>query len=619
VHLSSFRVSNYKSFRDSKKVRLEPGFNVVVGANNAGKTALAEALSLKYSDKPHRSFETVPVPSASPDPVSQVEVAFELSREEFLEVLEGIPQPFLVPILPRDPSNIDVRGWARRFLDAVRDINRIEYVRRSDGLSSAYLTAYDVRPAPNSSVQALMFQLDTPSKELGPSFDGVPQVPAAGTFEQQAAGLLAGRVYYFKAERLNLGDSTAVHVQELAPDASNLAACLHTLQSNPARFRRLNTLLGDIFEEVRQVAVPLSQDGRVRILLWSIDPVSEREDLAVPLSESGTGIGQVLAILYVVLTAERSKTIIIDEPQSFLHPGAVRKLIEILKHYERARHQYVITTHSPTVINAAEPRMLLAVRKEGAESIVEQIDALETREQELLLREVGARLSDVFGADDILWVEGHTEETCFPLILSKVARRPLLGTKILGVVQTGDFESKHSETILEIYRRLSEGRGLLPPAVGFIFDREDRDEGKREDLERLSGGKVVFTGRRMFENYLLNSSAIAAVASNIEGFREGIDIEPKEVSRWLEKHRWDNKYFGKTMEKVSRTEEVWSSDVHGAKLLGDMFQDLSETRIFYDKVEHGTALTRWLCDKAPEDLRDIERLIEDRLDNPISR
>jgi hypothetical protein len=572
VHLTSFRVINSKSFRDSGEVRLGPGFNVVVGANNAGKTALAEALSLRSPDKPHRSPETVPNPSASPDPISQVEVAFELNREEFLGVLEGITPPWLVPIQPPDPTNVDVQGWTQRFLDAIREQTVVECVFRSNGLWSAQLAGYDVRPEPNSTIEMLAFRADTSSKELELATSDVTRASASATLATHAAGVLANRVYYFKAERLNVGETNAAYSQELAPDASNLAQCLHTLQGNPARFQRLNALVGEIFSEVRQITVPLTPQGLVRILVWSIDPLSEREDLAVPLSESGTGIGQDLAILYVVLTAERSKTMIIDEPQSFLHPGAVRKLIEILKHYERTRHQYVITTHSPTVITATEPDTLLAVRKEGAESVVEQIDASETRNQDLLLREVGARLSDVFGADDILWVEGPTEEACYPLILERVARRPLLGTKILGVVQTGDFESKHSDTILEIYRRLSEGRGLLPPAIGFIFDREDRHKEARKDLERRSGGKVVFTNRRMYENYLLNPCAIAAVASETEGFSEGGDVEPEEINQWLEQHRWDSRYFDARVEENSQTEESWLSDVHGAKVLDDIFK-----------------------------------------------
>jgi len=209
--------------------------------------------------------------------------------------------------------------------------------------------------------------------------------------------------------------------------------------------------------------------GRVRALLWNIDQDTEREDLAVPLSESGTGVGQVLAILYVVFTSEYPRTIVIDEPQSFLHPGAVRKLFEILKGYPQ--HQYMITTHSPNAVIAADPRALFLVRKEGEESVVEQLDVCETRDQARFLREVGASLSGVFGANNVLWVEGATEEECFPLIVSKVAERQLLGTKIVGVLSTGDLGGRHSRDVYRIYEGLSQSGGLLPPAVGFIFAR----------------------------------------------------------------------------------------------------------------------------------------------------
>jgi predicted ATPase len=61
VRIRTFRVVNYKSFVDSGELRLEPGFNVIVGRNNVGKTALAEAVGLHLlTDKPHRSLRTVP-------------------------------------------------------------------------------------------------------------------------------------------------------------------------------------------------------------------------------------------------------------------------------------------------------------------------------------------------------------------------------------------------------------------------------------------------------------------------------------------------------------------------------------------------------------------------------
>jgi len=58
MHISHFQLFNYKSFRDSGALEFKPGINIIVGANNAGKTALLEALSLDFENNPHRSLKT---------------------------------------------------------------------------------------------------------------------------------------------------------------------------------------------------------------------------------------------------------------------------------------------------------------------------------------------------------------------------------------------------------------------------------------------------------------------------------------------------------------------------------------------------------------------------------
>ena len=230
------------------------------------------------------------------------------------------------------------------------------------------------------------------------------------------------------------------------------------------------------------ITTPTKRDtSRIEVRIWDFDPQSERDDLATPLGECGTGIGQVLAMLYIVVTSETPKIILIDEPQSFLHPGAIRRLFEIFK--ENDQHQYIVTTHSPTVITAADPQTILLVRKDDSESIITPVDMKNSDDANIILREIGARLADVFGADNILWVEGQTEETCFPQILSAISQEPLLGTVIRGVLNTGDFDKRSRELTLQIYRRLSEGSGILPPAIGFIFDRERQSEAYVEEQE----------------------------------------------------------------------------------------------------------------------------------------
>ena len=45
MHISQFHIRNFKSFWDSNAGELGPGFNVIMGPNNSGKTAIVESLT----------------------------------------------------------------------------------------------------------------------------------------------------------------------------------------------------------------------------------------------------------------------------------------------------------------------------------------------------------------------------------------------------------------------------------------------------------------------------------------------------------------------------------------------------------------------------------------------
>jgi predicted ATPase len=606
MHISTIQIRNYKSFYDSQEIHLTAGFNIVVGQNNVGKTALAEALSLTFEDKPHRSLKTFPMAQTPVAGRSSVSISFVFSGEELTDVLLNRFNDFY--LLSND-SNADVPD--RKFRNMLSSEVSLDCVYHHDEFLAAYFPSYDASRNIQRGINlsGVHFVVDRASRIIERA--SVNTTSHSGLLNFRLANLLREDIYMFRAERLNIGVSAFGLNTELSTDARNLAEVLHILQSNPSRFRRYNDLIATIFPEVHSISVPPGPvDGKVQILIWEIDPGTERVDLAMPLAESGTGIGQVLAILYVVLMSDHPRTIIIDEPQSFLHPGAARKLIEILKGYPQ--HQFVIMTHSPIALTAANPSTLLLVRKEGVESRVDAIDVRETRELRAFLSEVGASFSDVFGADHILWVEGATEEQCFPRILEKLSETPLLGTVIMGVKQTGDLSGKQARTAFEIYERLSQGQGLLPPAVGFIFDQEGRSPTQREDLSRQSKGLIFFIPRRMYENYLIDAHAIAAVASSIEGFRDRA-ITPTEIEGWLNEHRWERKYFKNRIleaEKVEQTDVFWNKNVHGAEVLEDIFKHFSENRINFDKVVHGVALTDWLLESKPEYLAEVARLLE---------
>jgi hypothetical protein len=121
-----------------------------------------------------------------------------------------------------------------------------------------------------------------------------------------------------------------------------------------------------------------------------------REGISVALSECGTGVSQILALLYVVVTAQSRRIIVIDEPNSFLHPGAAKKLISILKQFD---HQYIISTHSADLIRVIDPDVLHQIGWKETASTFETVDRTSIQHQRKILADLGVSLSDVFGAD----------------------------------------------------------------------------------------------------------------------------------------------------------------------------------------------------------------------------
>jgi hypothetical protein len=113
----------------------------------------------------------------------------------------------------------------------------------------------------------------------------------------------------------------------------------------------------------------------------------------------------------------------------------------------------------------------------------------------------------------------------------------------------------------------------------------------------------------MYENYLLTPRAIASVASSIQGFGD-TPIVAEEVEEWFQHHSSDSKYFGERINEADRSDELWRQKVHGADVLKNTFEGLSDNRVTFDKVRHGVALTEWLVENEPEDLAEVVELLE---------
>lgn len=623
MYISSFQLSNYKSYYNSELLALSAGINLIVGPNHVGKTALLEGLRLNFEVNPYRSSQLKRRKDPKKAIASSAKASFTIGHEELWEVLRdmrdrvGVPLPDgLLGESQLDDAERNKR--AQKFVDQV--FNRTAYtidalyrMSKDDNTGRLFPAKFpsfgdydaggmeDQHPFAWCQIneEGRLVVVDT-QRHGNRQFDAGVSV----------LGALKKRLYNFKAERFNVGKYAAGLGRRLESDAKNLPEVLGNLMGEtPAKFRLLNQHFQTIFPQISEVAarnVPSDSQpyGPSReIIVYEVESLDPED--AIPLSDSGTGLGQVLAMLYVLVESSQPQVIIIDEPQSFLHPGAVRKLFEIFSLYPQ--HQYIISTHLPYIIHAAKPSTITLVTKErGQESRLQPIDVNETQELSICFDQVGARLSDAYGADNILWVEGLTERDCFPMILEKYSRQRLMGTEVVPVISVDEVLGKGADRVVGIYRQLSQGKGLRPPAVGFIFDRECRRKEKRKDLERQLGGSVRFIDRRMYENYLLEPKAIAAVLKELPGVKKSA-VTAARIKRWLEKEVTKPGYL------CSLPDEPWINTVDGAKVLERLFAHFSDQTVEYKKVEHGVKLTRWLLDNEIGDLREVAILVEELL------
>lgn len=610
MQITEIKIKNYKSFIESPEIIFDKGFNVVVGQNNVGKTALLEGLSLSFSPKPHKSIKTKPHEGTALNGISTVDFTIKVSGGELYNILIEDAGRYPFPISEADAQSCsDLERYFYDFLEK----NKIEFLYTKNSNQSHWTVK--TKSSIKSFTECARLVVGNLGKGMS-KFHGFV-LSNVGQLDELGVSLYArfsSKIYCFRAERMNIASCNSKAATELSPNAGNLADVLHVLQSrNRPKFARYNLLVHQIFETIYEVRVVPVGAQQLMINLVIDEHDSERDDLLMSLDDCGTGVSQVLSILYVAITAESPKIIIIDEPNSFLHPGAARKLIEILKR-DFPQHQYIVSTHSPEIISAADPSTITLLQWDRPVTKVTQLDSNNMQDLSICLSEVGARLSDVFGAEKILWVEGQTEEECFRLILNNVSADGLIGLSIVPVRNTGDFDGKKADLILDIYNRISTGNVLLPPLVGFVFDRENKSERQIEDIVRKSNGDVTFLNRRMYENYLLDSGAISHVMNTLPAFKDD-KVTPENISEWLIKNGNGNKYINASVEEFSLDNREWLCGVDSARLLRDLFSELSEAKETYIKTVHSFMITKYLNEIKPECFDELRDLLVEIISN----
>ena len=161
--------------------------------------------------------------------------------------------------------------------------------------------------------------------------------------------------------------------------------------------------------------------------------VADADGKYYPLANQGSGLQR--AFLWSAIEAlsdtgkmksgrasiknEEPKILLVEEPESFLHPPAVRSAREALyKIAELENWQVMITSHSPIFIDVSKPNttIIRVEKNEGATKIFSTEKANfsdDERERLQMIRNCHPTINEFFFANKVILVEGDTEQAAF--------------------------------------------------------------------------------------------------------------------------------------------------------------------------------------------------------------
>jgi hypothetical protein len=331
MYLKQLKITNYKSFFETTEFDFEPGFNVLLGANSSGKTSVLEAMCFHdFQPIPHRSYLVAKEIDSSTKEGSSTEVGFSVTNEEVQKLIF----PAASYVLGIDPSVTQLQSSDFESLKMkVRDepltleVSSEVSISRVSQLVRLRFTdwpcAWRVLNQ-NQNVDGL--QVLTVGDPNGRSTYGTNISDSVSLWQR-----IPPKIYKFSSER-SIHSVYGHHPNsDLLPNGQNLAYCINHLQSdNPHLSQELNRLLNRVFPTIHWVGAPGNGNNQFELKIHTNPSQLKRNDLAVPISRVGTGVGNALAMLYVALTAQTERFILLEEPNSYLHPRALRELLAIL-------------------------------------------------------------------------------------------------------------------------------------------------------------------------------------------------------------------------------------------------------------------------------------------------
>lgn len=262
-------------------------------------------------------------------------------------------------------------------------------------------------------------------------------------------------------------------------------------------------------------------DGRSLFKGGQLTLIVRDTDFAAEIGWMGHGLQMWLQTMWFLSKSANDSTIILDEPDVYMHADLQRKLIRFLKNRYR---QVLLATHSIEIISDVEPENILIIDKTQKKSVyATNLPAVQN-----LVNRIGSMqnigLARLWSSQKLLLVEGkdinilkRIQETLFcnnTIPFDLIPRSSIGGWNGWAFMRGADFVLKNGlKQSINVYCILDSD-----------YHSEDEINIRYEDAKQL-GISLHIWSKKEIENYLISPTAIFRILSISKRTHKPLSLE----------------------------------------------------------------------------------------------
>ena len=365
------------------RLRLEPERTVLVGKNAAGKSAIIESIVRGFENPLGYGLRKEP-PCVFGVTLGPVDSLTQVTYEYSWEAVEGAARQLLLPV---DSQEQDQEKTSYRWREKCYAADR-SFWELVDGKLRTPGGDIEIVLAPGVSMLELAIQPgELPSHFEFSQFASI--VRACHSVRSVRAGVPRERI----ARRPLLFQNTRGRWRAIGPSMRQSRPFLWLLRSWESD--------GQAFRELNELASLLGLYTKLEVKRFKPE-VSESEDTLASMKCDGVDVGllsdgtlRTLETLWALLATPRHGLLLLEEPETGIHPGLLNRLLNIVDSYSKDK-QIILSTHSPIVVSRAKASELRLVERIASSTSVRELSTNESSRLSAYLEDCGTAGEFVF-------------------------------------------------------------------------------------------------------------------------------------------------------------------------------------------------------------------------------